>query len=199
MRKTTNGQVRTTMPSVLPISKSHMPEASPRNPGREHRRSRNLSIAGLDPAAVAPIMAHEDTNMRSRTSGSPATLVLAFMLAARLQWRGTAALRPCRVRPGGRLVMDNFHDVSALDRFAEAVRREIDDPHSPINARAPDGRVDAAIDAVLASLQASHTGSLQAATRSTISRWPTSSAFAIRDDMRRLFPPEARSAIPASA
>ena len=51
-----------------------------------------------------------------------------------------------------RLVMDNFHDTSALDRFAEAVRREIGDPQSPIDAAASNDRVDAAIDAVLASL-----------------------------------------------
>ncbi len=87
------------------------------------------------------------------------------------------------------LVMDNFHDTSALDRFAESVRREIDDPQSPINSASPDARVDAAIDAVLASLRASHTARLEP---DTIDYFEIADVFryAIRDDMRRLFPPE---------
>jgi C-terminal processing protease CtpA/Prc len=88
-----------------------------------------------------------------------------------------------------KLVMDNFHDTSALDRFAETVRREIGDPQSPINAAAPDARVDAAIDTVLASLQASHTARLEP---DTIDYFEIADVFryAIRDDMERLFPPE---------
>ncbi len=87
------------------------------------------------------------------------------------------------------LVMDNFHDTSALDHFAEAVLREVRDPQSPINAAASNARVDAAIDAVLASLQASHTARLEPG---TIDYFEIADVFryAIRDDMRRLFPPD---------
>ena len=50
-------------------------------------------------------------------------------------------------------------------------------------------RVDAAIDAVLASLQASHTARLEP---DTIDYFEIADVFryAIRDDMRRLFPPD---------
>src|SRR5215813_12023143 len=56
------------------------------------------------------------------------------------------------------LVVDKFYDASALDRFKEAVRREVEDPKSPVTKTSPDERVDHAIETVLASLQASHTG-----------------------------------------
>jgi carboxyl-terminal processing protease len=87
------------------------------------------------------------------------------------------------------LVIDNFHDVSALDRFKEAVRREIQDPQSPVSATSPDTRVDAAIDTVLASLRASHTGHFRP---DTIDYFELADVFrfAIRDDLRRLFPPD---------
>ncbi len=86
------------------------------------------------------------------------------------------------------LVMDHFHDASVLDRFSETVRREIGDPQSPINAIAPEAHVDAAIDAALASLRASHTDRLKPG---TIDYFEIADVFryAIRDDMRRLFPP----------
>ena len=94
-----------------------------------------------------------------------------------------------------RLVMDNFHDTAALDRFAETVRREIGDPQSPIDAAASNARVDAAIDAVLASLHASHTARLRP---DTIDYFEIADVFgyAIRDDMRRLFPPEGNVTYP---
>jgi carboxyl-terminal processing protease len=94
-----------------------------------------------------------------------------------------------------RLVMDHFHDTSALDRFAETVRREIDDPRSPIDATASSARVNAAIDTVLASLQASHTARLRP---DTIDYFEIADVFryAIRDDMRRLFPPEGEVTYP---
>ena len=57
-----------------------------------------------------------------------------------------------------RLVMENFHDSAALPGFVDAVRREIDAPHSGVTASSPPARVDAAIEAALASLHASHTG-----------------------------------------
>jgi carboxyl-terminal processing protease len=87
------------------------------------------------------------------------------------------------------LVFDNFHDASALDRFTEAVRREIQDPRSPVSATSPDARVDAAIDAVLASLRASHTSHLRP---NTIDYFELADVFryAIRDDLKRLFPPD---------
>src|ERR1700754_1845516 len=57
-----------------------------------------------------------------------------------------------------RLVWDNFYDESALDKFGEAVRAEIEDASAPINAKSPEARVDEAINTVLASLNASHMG-----------------------------------------
>ena len=67
--------------------------------------------------------------------------------------------------------------------------REIDDPHSPVNASSPTQRVDAAIEAALASLHASHTGHFKP---DTIDYFELADIFrgAIRSDMRRLFPPE---------
>jgi C-terminal processing protease CtpA/Prc len=87
------------------------------------------------------------------------------------------------------LVLDKFYDVSALDRFKEAVRREIDDPKSPVTVTSPDERVHNAIDTVLASLQASHTGHF---TKDTIDYFELTDIFryAIRDDIKRLFPPD---------
>jgi carboxyl-terminal processing protease len=87
------------------------------------------------------------------------------------------------------LVVDNFHDISALNRFAEAVRRQVQDSRSPITAASPEPRVDAAIDAVLASLAASHTGHFRP---DTIDYFELADIFrfAIRDDIKRLFPPD---------
>ena len=94
--------------------------------------------------------------MRSTLSGFLGVLLLVLMTAA-----PAIALEPPRsghpvFDRTVQLVMDKFHDVSALDRFVETVRREIDDPRSPINAASPDARIDAAIGTILASLQASH-------------------------------------------
>lgn len=93
------------------------------------------------------------------------------------------------------LVTDNFHDEAALDEFAEAVRREIDDPASPVNAKSRPDRVDEAIDAVLTSLDASHVGHFEP---DTIDYFELIDIFrhAIRDDMRRLFPPEGEVSYP---
>jgi C-terminal processing protease CtpA/Prc len=87
------------------------------------------------------------------------------------------------------LVVDNFYDVSALDRFKEAVRREVEDPKSPVTKTSSDERVGQAIDTVLASLQASHTGHF---TKDTIDYFELADIFryAIRDDIKRLFPPD---------
>lgn len=94
-----------------------------------------------------------------------------------------------------RLVMDNFHDVSVLDRFVDAVKQEIDDPRSPVTAASPDARVDAAIDSILASLQASHTGRFKP---NTIDYFELAGIFryAIRSDVRRLFPPDGEVSYP---
>lgn len=87
------------------------------------------------------------------------------------------------------LVQKNFHDPSALDRFGEAVRREVRDPKAPLSATSPDARVDAAIGAIIASLQASHTGHFRP---DSIDYFELADVFrfAIRDDVRRLFPPD---------
>ena len=69
--------------------------------------------------------------MRSRIAGFLAALLLAIVAAA-----PALAVEPPRsghpvFDRAVQLVIDNFHDVSALDRFVEAVRQEIDDPRSP--------------------------------------------------------------------
>ncbi|EHK53715.1 peptidase S41 [Mesorhizobium alhagi CCNWXJ12-2] len=93
------------------------------------------------------------------------------------------------------LVTDNFHDEAALDEFVEAVRREIDDPASPVNAKSAPDRVGEAIDTVLASLDASHVGHFEP---DTIEYFELIDIFrfAIRDEMRRLFPPEGEVSYP---
>ena len=87
------------------------------------------------------------------------------------------------------LITDNFHDEAALDEFEEAVRREVGDPASPLNAKSAPDRVDEAIEAVIASLDASHMGRFEP---DTIDYFELVDIFrfAIRNDMRRLFPPE---------
>ena len=87
------------------------------------------------------------------------------------------------------LVVKNFHDAAAMDRFTQAVQREVHDPRMPVTATSPDARVNAAIGTVLASLQASHTGHFQP---DTIDYFELADVFrfAIRDDLRRLFPPD---------
>lgn len=91
------------------------------------------------------------------------------------------------------LVFDNFHDASALPRFGAAVRQEIGS--EPLNANSPETRVDKAIDTVLASLQASHTGRFEP---DTIAYFELADIFrfAIRNDMRRLFPPDGQVSYP---
>lgn len=94
-----------------------------------------------------------------------------------------------------RLVFDNFYDAKALDRFAETVRQEVADPRAPISAASSNAHVDAAIDIALASLQASHTARIKP---DTIDYYEIADIFryAIRNDMRRLFPPEGDASYP---
>ena len=89
------------------------------------------------------------------------------------------------------LVFSEYYDVSALDRFADAVQSQIKHPRSPLGANSTQSRVDAAIDAVLASLGASHTGRFLPG---TIDYFELADIFrfAIRNDRRRLFPPDRR-------
>ena len=87
------------------------------------------------------------------------------------------------------LVFDHFHDTSALGRFGTAVRHEIEGAGAPLNASSSNEQVNKAIDTVLASLGASHTGRFQP---DTIAYFELADIFrfAIRNDLRRLFPPE---------
>lgn len=93
------------------------------------------------------------------------------------------------------LVLDNFYDASALDRFAEAVRREVEDSRSPVAAASPTGRIDKAIDSMLASLQASHTGRFRP---DGIDYFELADIFrhALRHQIRRLFPPDGQVTYP---
>src|SRR5206468_3483022 len=85
------------------------------------------------------------------------------------------------------LVMQNFHDVAALGPFVAAVGRQVDAPHSALDAASPPTRIDAGINAVLASLGASHTGRFKP---DGIAYFELADIFrgAIRNDLKRLFP-----------
>jgi C-terminal processing protease CtpA/Prc len=87
------------------------------------------------------------------------------------------------------LVMENFHDAGSLGPFVTAVKRQIDAPHSELDAESSPARLDAGINAVLASLGASHTGRFKP---DQIAYFELADIFrgAIRSDLRRLFPPE---------
>ncbi len=91
--------------------------------------------------------------------------------------------------------MENFHNASALHAFGEAVAKEVKDPQSPVSVTSPDSRVDAAIERVLASLDASHTGRFK---QDTIAYYELADVFrgAIRDNIRRLFPPRGEVTYP---
>lgn len=115
---------------------------------------------------------------------------LVFLLLAALPTPAAEALRsghPVFDR-AVQLVVDKFYDAAALGRFAEAVRREVEDPRSPVSATGSAARVDTAIDTVLDSLHASHTGRFRP---DGIDYFELADIFreAIGDDMRRLFPP----------
>ena len=133
--------------------------------------------------------------MQTRMPGSFAIALLLFLTPA----IALAADPPRSGHPvfdrAVELVVDHFHDVSALDRFGMAVRREIEDRDEPLTADSPDARVDEAIDTVLASLEASHTGRYQA---DTIDYFELIDIFrfGVRRDMRRLFPPEGEASYP---
>jgi C-terminal processing protease CtpA/Prc len=87
------------------------------------------------------------------------------------------------------LVVDHFHDVAALEDFKDTVRRVIEGMDAPSDPS--DAEVDSAIDTVLASLDASHTGRFKA---DTIAYFELADIFrfALREDIERLFPPEGR-------
>ncbi|AHK45777.1 putative exported carboxyl-terminal protease protein [Ensifer adhaerens OV14] len=87
------------------------------------------------------------------------------------------------------LVNSEFHDENALDRFNAAAKKEIESAAPALSTTGSTARVDAAIEATLASLQASHNGRFKS---DTIAYFELSDIFrfAIRDELRRLFPPD---------
>lgn len=93
------------------------------------------------------------------------------------------------------LVNANFYDGKALDRFNTAAQAEITDPVAALSSTSSASRVDAAVTSVLASLGVSHTGRFKA---DTIDYFELADIFrfAIRDDMRRLFPPDGAARYP---
>ncbi|MEJ6782591.1 S41 family peptidase [Aminobacter sp. Piv2-1] len=93
------------------------------------------------------------------------------------------------------LVLDNYHDTSALERLKAAVAREVEDANAPLTAGSSEVRVDRAIDAVLASLGGSHTGRFRP---DQIAYFELADIFrfAIRHDLRRLFPPDGEVSYP---
>lgn len=93
------------------------------------------------------------------------------------------------------LVNSEFHDETALERFNETARNEIEGARPALSAVGATTRVDAAIDTALASLQSSHNGRFKP---DTIAYFELSDIFrfAIRNDMRRLFPPDGDAGYP---
>ncbi|NRQ16429.1 S41 family peptidase [Ensifer sesbaniae] len=87
------------------------------------------------------------------------------------------------------LVDEEFYDTTALDRFNAVARAQIDGKRHSISAASPPSDVDDAITSALASLRVSHTGRYKS---DTIDYFELSDIFrfAIRDDLRRLFPPD---------
>ncbi|APG88390.1 exported carboxyl-terminal protease protein (plasmid) [Sinorhizobium americanum CCGM7] len=87
------------------------------------------------------------------------------------------------------LVVDNFYDTSGLARFRAAVRQQLTDERGKLTAKSAEDRVDAAVESVLASLGVSHTGRF---TADTIDYYELADIFrfAIRNDIKRLFPPD---------
>ncbi len=87
------------------------------------------------------------------------------------------------------LVNAEFHDETALQRFNATAKKTIDAATPPLSSPGSTLRVDAAIEAALASLRASHNGRFK---QDTIAYFELSDIFrfAIRNDLRRLFPPE---------
>ncbi|MCA1449888.1 PDZ domain-containing protein [Ensifer sp. IC3342] len=125
--------------------------------------------------------------MRTRTVGSLPLILLLFLTSSQ-----AFALEPPRsghpvFDRAVTLVVDNFHDASALERFAATVRRQIEDV--PLTAKSSQAQVDEAIETILASLGASHTARFK---RDTIDYFEIIDIFrfAVRNDMRRLFPPD---------
>ncbi|WP_027997556.1 S41 family peptidase [Sinorhizobium arboris] len=92
------------------------------------------------------------------------------------------------------LVADNFHDPSALGGFDAAVRRELEGGDR-LNAKSTTPQVDAAVERILASLDASHTARFK---QDSIAYYELADIFrfAIRKDMKRLFPPDGRASYP---
>ncbi len=87
------------------------------------------------------------------------------------------------------LVDEEFYDTTALVRFNAAARAQIDGRLHSIAAASSPSDVDDAITSVLSSLRVSHTGRYKP---DTIDYFELSDIFrfAIRNDIRRLFPPD---------
>jgi len=87
------------------------------------------------------------------------------------------------------LVDEEFYDTTALARFNAAARAQIDGRLHSIATTSSPSDVDDAITSVLTSLRVSHTGRYKP---DTIDYFELSDIFrfAIRNDIRRLFPPD---------
>jgi len=87
------------------------------------------------------------------------------------------------------LVDEEFYDTTALARFNAAARAQIDGRLHSIATTSSPSDVDDAITSVLSSLRVSHTGRYKP---DTIDYFELSDIFrfAIRNDVRRLFPPD---------
>jgi carboxyl-terminal processing protease len=96
------------------------------------------------------------------------------------------------------LVMDKFYDTKALPRFEAAVRETVRSPASPDASNALSSPSGPAIDHVLASLGASHTGHF---TAGQLDYYELADIFRYnyRDELRRLFPPDGKITYPGIA
>ncbi|MGE6784097.1 S41 family peptidase [Ensifer adhaerens] len=133
--------------------------------------------------------------MCARLGGKASIVILAMLMAT--------ATRAAELPRSGQPIFDrvielvnaNFYDGRALERFNAAVRTEIDQGAAARSETGTHPSIDAAIASVLASLRVSHTGRFKA---DTIDYFELADIFrfAIRDDMRRLFPPDGAARYP---
>ena len=189
------------MASVLPMSKSHMPEILPRNLARqEHRRSRNICQSpSRSRPQFAPMIAACGINVRSRTSGFSSSAPAGSRDGCAGNGVGTAAFRPSGVRPRratGRRQFPRRLGARPLRRGGAARDRRPAIADHRGEPRTPGRRGDRR---PFSPAFRPRTPAVSSRTRSTISSLPTSFATRSATTSAGCSRPMARSAIPASA
>ena len=108
-------------------------------------------------------------------------------------FRRSRAIRPSTARSSWS--RSNFYDPSALGRFGDAVRETVAGLPPPAEAKTHAALYDPAIDRILASLGASHTGRY---TADQLDYYELADIFRFnyRDRLRELFPPDGEITYP---